>query len=567
MIDSSRDVPDGSTLDCDVCVIGAGPAGITLALSLEKAGRSVLLLEAGQMNRAGPAQAMYAGEVNEPLRHLPLDQARYRQLGGTSALWGGRCIPYDDIDFEARPWVPHSGWPFGRSELDPYYRRAHEWLECGAFDYRSASVLGAAAGPMLPGFADGAIDTGSLERWSPPTHFGKAHRKAMQASRGLRVLMEAVAVELHTDAAGGQVTGVTVRHAGGRDGGRGFRVQPREVVLCGGGLETTRLLMTSRQGRQQGIGAASGWLGRGYMSHVHGVIAKLRFDMPQPVVSGYEQDTHGVFVRRRLWVSERTQRELELLNVYMLLDRPLIDDPSHGSAVLSAAFLAKKLFQRQRDASTLGSGKYAVYWQHLRNVLAGSPQVVSVLPRFARGRFLHKRRLPSLTVDSRSNNFHLYFQAEQVPDRSAGLVLLNERDALGQQRLRLDFKVQPQDIDAIWRTHELLARELRAQRLGELVFEPAAREALANVKAVLGHHIGTTRLAADPRHGVVDPQLRVHGVRNLHVASASVLPTSSHANPTLTVVALALRLADHLQRRPAAAASSFHPPAGELHGL
>jgi len=566
MIEFAGDIPDGTTLDCDVCVIGAGPAGIALALSLERAGRSVLLLEAGKINRAGAAQALYSGELNDPARHLPLDQARYRQLGGTSALWGGRCIPYDPIDFEHRPWVPHSGWSFGRDELDPFYAEAHAWLECGAFDYRATSVLGPAAGPMVPGFADGAIDSGSLERWSPPTHFGKAHRKTLQTSRGVRVLMEAVAVELLTDAAGGRVTGVAVKHAAGA-GGKGFTIRPREVVLTGGGLETTRLLMTSRQGQQQGIGASAGWLGRGYMSHVHGVIATLKFNASQPVISGYEQDSGGVFVRRRLWVSEKTQRELELLNTYMLLDRPLIDDPSHGSAVLSAAFLAKKLFQRQRDDDTLGSGKYAIYWRHLRNVLAGSPQVVSVLPKFARGRFLQKRRLPSLTVDSRSNTFHLYFQAEQVPDRAAGLSLLNERDALGQARMRLDFKVQPQDLDAIWRTHELLAHELHAQRVGELVFNPAAREELADIKAVLGHHIGTTRMSADPQHGVVDPHCRVHGMQNLHVASASVLPTSSHANPTLTVVALALRLANRLQARPSSGATSTFLPAGELHEL
>jgi len=550
MISDSRSVPDGSTLDCDVCVVGAGPAGITLALTLQRAGRSVLLLEAGQLNRAGNAQALYQGEVSDPGRHLPLDQARYRQLGGTSALWGGRCIPYDEIDFESRPWVPHSGWPISRDALAPSYAEAHRWLECGAWDYRSDSVLGPGAGAMLPGLADGAIDTGSLERWSPPTHFGKTCRAALAAADGPRVLLQAVATALHTDAAGASISGITVQRCpaggrGGRDTGSGFRVQAREVVLAGGGLETTRLLMGSRQVDQQGIGAASGWLGRGYMSHVHGVIATVQCRAAQPAISGYEQDADGVFVRRRLQVSPAMQRQLELLNLYLLLDRPLLDDPSHGSALLSAAFIAKRLFQRQREA-TLGSGKYALYWQHLRNVLRGSPQVLSVLPRFARRRFLQQRRLPSLTVPARDNRFHLYFQAEQVPDRSAGATLLAERDALGQQRLRLDFKTQPQDLDAIWRSHELLANELHAQRAGSLQFLPDARAQLANAQAVLGHHIGMTRMAADPAQGVVDAHCRVHGLRNLHVASASVLPTSSHANPTLTVVALALRLAHHL---------------------
>lgn len=543
MIGSSREVPDGSALPCDVCVIGAGAAGIALALELERCGRSVLLLEAGRQRSAGPAQALYRGEINDPQRHLPLDQARYRQLGGTTSLWGGRCLPYDSIDFEPRPWVAHSGWPLTRTELDPWYARAHHYLECGVFDYRVDSALGAAAGDMVPGFSDGAIDTGSLERWSPPTHFGKVYRNALKASTSVRVVLEAVATKLHTEESGKRVTGIEVKHPAG---GQMFHVQPREVVLAGGGLETTRLLMSSQQGARDGIGNDSGWLGRGYMSHIHGIIARARFTPDAPVVSAYELDAQGVYVRRRLWISERTQRELELLNIYMLLDRPLLDDPGHGSAVLSAAFLAKKLFQRGRD-DTLGSGKYALYWSHLRNVLAGSPEVVSFLPPFARSRFLQKRRLPSMVIETKTNEFHLFYQSEQVPHADAGLHLSERRDALGQRQLHLEFKVQPQDIDSVWRAHQLLDRELRAQGRGELVFEPDALEKLAQSKAVLGHHLGTTRMAADAAHGVVDADCRVHGMYNLHLASASVLPTSSHANPTLTVVALALRLAHSLK--------------------
>ncbi|MCP5229431.1 FAD-dependent oxidoreductase [Accumulibacter sp.] len=539
-------------MTCDVCVIGAGAAGIALALELESQGRSVLLLEAGRRRNAGPAQALYQGTLNDPQRHLPLDQARYRQLGGTTALWGGRCLPYDGIDFESRPWVPHSGWPLTRAELDPWYARAHHYLECGAFDYRAASALGTTAGEMVPGFRDGAIDTGSLERWSPPTHFGKVYHDALKKSSRVQVMLDAVATALHTDDSGSSVTAIEVKHPSGT---RGFRIQPHEVVLAGGGLETTRLLMTSRQGTRDGIGAASGWLGRGYMAHIHGVIARVRFRAGTPVISGYEQDAQGVYVRRRLWVSERAQRELELLNIYMLLDRPLLDDPSHGSAVLSAAFLAKKLFQRGRDEN-LGSGKYAIYWSHLRNILSGSPEVVSFLPPFARNRFLQKRRVPSMVVKAKSNEFHLYFQSEQVPHIDAGLRLADGRDALGQRQLHLDFRVQPQDTDSVWRVHQLVDRELRAQDRGELLFDDHAVEKLTQSKAVLGHHVGTTRMAGDPANGVVDADCRVHGLRNLHVASASVLPTSSHANPTLTVVALALRLAHSLSARSAGAAGS-----------
>jgi choline dehydrogenase-like flavoprotein len=551
MIGDSRQVPDGTVLDCDVCIVGAGPAGIALALTLQQAGQDVLLLEAGQTNKAGDAQALYAGEVDDLLRHLPLDQARYRQLGGTSALWGGRCIPYDPIDFERRPWVPHSGWPVGPAALEPFYREAHQWLACGDWDYDSRRVLGDAAPAMVPGLSDGVIDSGTLERWSPPTHFGKAYRARLADRRGPRVLLGAVATALQVTADGRQISGLTVQRCPlrGQGPGRGFTVRPRQLVLAGGGLETTRLMLGARQGDQFGLGNQGGWLGRGYMSHLHGVLATVQFHARQPVVSGYEQDAEGVFVRRRLLLSAPAQRAHGLLNQYMLLDRPLLDDPGHGSALLSAAFIAKRLLQRQR-AGELGHGKYALYWQHLRNVLLGSPQALSVLPRFARGRLLQKRRLPSLTLDSRDNRYHLYIQSEQVPQRDVGLHLLAERDALGQPKLQLRFKPAAQDLDSVWRSHEVLAAELRSQGVGELQFLPDARDRLAALPAVLGHHIGTTRMAAQPEDGVVDTQCRVHGVDNLHIASASVLPTSSHANPTLTVVALALRLATQLATQP-----------------
>ncbi|MBI4003354.1 MAG: GMC family oxidoreductase, partial [Nitrospira defluvii] len=189
MLLDARSISDGQTLTADVCIVGAGAAGITLAMELLATGMNIILLEAGGKSKAGPSQTLYQGALNDAVRHLPLDQARYRQLGGTTSLWGGRCIPFDSLDFDSRDWVPHSGWPFPQKTLEDYYRRAHTYCECGEYDYQVASALPGAPPSMLPGFSDGDVNTSGIERWSPPTQFGKVYRPILTRADNLRVLL------------------------------------------------------------------------------------------------------------------------------------------------------------------------------------------------------------------------------------------------------------------------------------------------------------------------------------------------------------------------------------------
>ncbi|MCC6967758.1 MAG: GMC family oxidoreductase [Nitrospira sp.] len=543
MLLDARSIPDGQTLTADLCIIGAGAAGITLAMELLTTGLNIILLEAGGKTRAGDSQALYQGALNDPVRHLPLDQARYRQLGGTTSLWGGRCIPFDSLDFDQREWVAHSGWPFPQKVMEDFYRRAHTYCECGGYDYRVSSALPGAPPSMLPGFEDGDVSTSGIERWSPPTQFGKVYRPILARAENVRVLLHAPAVELQASPDGKRIDSVDVATFSGRR----FNVRARTTVLAGGGLETTRLLLASRRIHREGIGNHSDWLGRGYMSHIHGVIASATLTAGQEVMFGYEADPQGVFCRRRIGFSEEAQRRHRLLNLYMLLDRPLVGDPDHGNAVLSAAFLLKRLLGG-RQQEQLGKGKYALYWRHIKNILAGSPQALSVLPKFGRKRLLQRRRIPSLLMRSRSNAYYLYFQSEQIPHRDNRVTLGDSRDEFGTPRLRLHFGVTEQDRESVQRAHELLDQELRRQNCGYLTYlGKDVPQLMRDVKAVLGHHVGTTRMSADPSEGVVDSQCRVHGIANLFIASSSVFPTSSHANPTLTIVAMALRLADHLK--------------------
>jgi choline dehydrogenase-like flavoprotein len=524
-------------------MVGAGAAGITLALEFAQTGKEVILLEAGGMNRSGKSQNLYHGHLADPNRHLPLDCDRYRQLGGTTAIWGGRCIPFDPIDFEARTYVPYSGWPIVHQHLDDYYRRAHEYCECGQFEYSSDVALPQAPQQMIAGFVDGNLITNKIERWSPPTHFGKVYRNALKYARNVHVYLNSICTNLDLTAEGNKVSKLEVRTFRGNK----FFVKPRVAVLSGGGLEVTRLLLASNKVHNNGIGNHSNWLGRGYMCHINGIIARAKFHDGVKVIVGYEIDPEGIYCRRRFLISEEAQRKYGILNTHLLLDRPLMEDASHKSGMLSLAYLTKTIGKKSIQYLPM-KGKYALYRRHFLNIIMGSPEILTVLPKWFRNRFLQERRVPSLLLRSKNNTYHLYYHTEQIPNRSSHVTLSDDRDPFGVPRLLLDYRISDMDIESIYRAHQLVDQELRESGVGNLIYESNDPKSLIREhQATLGHHIGTTRMAVEPSMGVVDENCRVHGIQNLYIASSSVFPTCSHANPTLTIVALAVRLADFLK--------------------
>lgn len=535
---------DDAELSADVCVVGAGPAGMVLTKRLARNGRSVVLLEAGGQKGPGKSLALYRGQTVDPSFHLPPDQDRTRGLGGTSALWGGRCMPFDPIDFEPRAHVPNSGWPVTYDELRPWYEQAQTYVDCGPYSYDSdASGL---TGALVDGLQSDVLQTRSLERWSPPTHFGKSLGPDLFSDTNVSVVTEAVV----TGFARGSDNAVDAVQCQTVNARRRFRVKAQEFVLACGGLETTRLLLASRSDDRPALGDHSGWLGRGYMCHLRGVIARIVLEPGRKLLFGYETDPDGIYVRRRFTISPEAQREEELMNLYALLDRPLMGDASHGSASLSLIYLLKRILGGASDEAEIATGRFALYRQHLRNLVFGAPEVLSVLPKFGRDRFLSGRRMPSLLLSSDDTRFYLQFHAEQSPIRESAVTLSDERDATGMPMLRIDPQVADADVSAIRRAHNVIDRELRASGAGRLEFlEEDVEASIRACKCTLGHHIGTTRMAADPSEGVVDADAKIHGVKNLYVASASIFPTSSQAHPTLTVLAFALRLAEHLKDR------------------
>ena len=523
MFSDARGVEDGAIIQGDICIVGAGAAGITTALGLLNGRRRIVLLESGDLDYEGETQALYQG-ANLGLPYYDLDVCRLRYFGGTTNHWEGRCRPLDPIDFEARPWVPHSGWPITKATLDPFYARAHEICQLGPYRYDPADWLqpGESALPFDP-----AKITTRLWQFSPPTRFGEAYRQTLATAPNVQVLLNADVVDIATNEAGSEVAQLQVATLSGRR----FSVRAPTFVLACGGLENARLLLAARQRVNVGLGNQHDNVGRYFMEHPHVPAAKVVVDDPKRV-QFYDPDIPAAWraghkIVGCLNVHREVQAKAELLNC----DCNFVVD-NIGTSGYAA-------LRRIWNAAERGAMPDNL-WADLGRALADIDDTAAGLL----GRFGVREYLPDET------RFYMWSTAEQCPDPDSRVVLGDERDALGVPRIKLDWRLNELDKRSLRTVQLKIAEEFGRTGSGRLKInqwlddDPGVWDMMGGA-----HHMGTTRMSATPEHGVVDQDCRVHGIANLHIAGSSVFPTGGSANPTLTIVALALRLADHLEDR------------------
>jgi len=490
-------------------------------------------------------QALADAEIADPRRHAPMEIAVRRALGGTSLLWGGRCLPFDDIDFADRPHVPLSGWPLSHDQIRPWYDTGIRYLNAGAADF-SAPV------PSVADMADCRID--QLERWSERRNLRQLHAAALEQDPGLKIILGAVATGIEVDAVGGRVEGIVVSLPSGRR----VTMRARAIVLACGGLETTRLMLTARMDQPRLFGGAEGMLGRAYMGHFEGRIADVVFSPALPDdIFDFFIDGSGRYARRRITINAETQQRCGLLNMGAYPDNPLLSAPAHRSAILSLAYLSLAtpglghLLEPEAIRRKYLEHGVANIPQHLGNILTGLPEAVREATRFLYGRYLKQPRLPGFFVRNRARRYAFFYHAEQAPNPASTVSLSEERDALGMPRLKIDLRYSAIDAASVVAAHDIIDRNLRQAGIGHLEHHFPAEERAARIwdQMTDGYHqIGTIRMAADAAHGVVDSDCRVHGTANLFVAGSAVFPTSGQANPTLLITALSARLADHVAR-------------------
>lgn len=524
LVDLSVGAPD--RLDADVAVIGAGAAGITVARQLHSRGLKVVLLESGGLDHQADTSNLNAGEsIGES--YYELESARLRFFGGTTAIWGGRCAHLDPIDFEKRAWVPHSGWPFSAEELEPWYQRARPLL--GLPPQRS--VFGALKGaPQRLNGGEVAINHWEFDHQFD--RFGASRNRDLLDGNGLTIALHATVREIVALPSGQAISHLDVR----APSGRAIHVAAKDYVLAAGGIENARLLLASQSVMPTGLGNQNELVGRFFMEHPHGRGGTLRGAPACELLSFFANRTMGdVTAAPLLTATEGFQREARLLNSALTVAaRPPVG--GRHSLMKRAYLHAKHRVEPTTVARSL--------WKAQR--LAGRSLKHSVGPLF-----------PWLNYRSGRSELTVVLRAEQAPNPDSRITLTNQRDALGMPRVQLDWRLSELDVRSAAELVRASSRAFAKSGLGHIDLADWLDEGrswqfdpLVSAHPIGGfHHMGTTRMADDPKQGVTDGQGKVHGLANLFVAGSSLFPTGGWANPTLTMLALALRTADQIAAR------------------
>jgi len=526
MLSSLHEHGDGAEIEADIAVIGAGAAGITLARALRGHARKVVLVESGGKDYAPGTQDLCEGRVSGA-PYYRLRDARLRFFGGTTAIWGGRCIALDPIDFEARDWVGNGGWPFPRAALARHYAAAARGLGL-RFD-PTDEALSCRVGPPAPAPLAPTVWQFDDAYW----RFGLDNCRDLVAAPDCHILLNANLVDIETGEGARHVRCVRLA---GLDGHRAV-LRARTYALACGGIENARLLLAARGTMPGGLGNAHDMVGRGFMEHPRAALGLLRGPGAARLWSAWRaRRVSGVKLAPALRLSDAAQRRHRTLNAALTLKYR----PKSGRSSLKA------LYEQARHRAAPDRAMRRL-WQ-LRN------RANEALRAHVEG------PLRAAQIARGDGAVLALLRCEQPPDPANRVGLIEgERDALGLPRARLDWRIGAAERH----TARVMADALETalDRAGIDEFERAgwlddpdadwpADPTISSHPFGGYHHMGTTRMHPDPRHGVVDADCRLHGVDNLYIAGSSVFPTGGWSNPTLTIIALALRLAEHLRAAP-----------------
>ena len=535
--------PDGHALECDLCIVGGGAAGISIAREFAGSTLKLCLLESAAEYHE-PSQLLYDADQRPPKRARSIEDgvhygaeaihSRLRYFGGSTNHWGGYCVPLSPYDLEQRDWIPESGWPLDWAELSRFYPRAQALCEAGPFVYDRTLWRG--TGVERHDF-DPARLKNRFYQFSPPTRFGDRYGDELRQARNIDVVFNANATNLGLAENARSASTVTVRSFSGKQA----TVRARHFVVACGGIENARLLLASDDIATSGAGNSRDLVGRYFMDHLYDAVGSLLVSArPDRLLQQYAQITpkdpaHPLFGREpvpfqaALCASEQAQEKNRTGGAAIFLR----GDWETADEGVRAVYEALDPATGDRAGEQGGD---------LLDILSSLDTALPEIKNVIQG-----KRPEHLPV--------LFCIAEQVPNRSSRVLLDTARDALGARRALLDWRLTDQDRRTFAQMPNLLAAEFGRLGIGRVYTSPwldddamyLYRNDFSRILEPGRHHSGTTRMASAPDRGVVNANCRLFDVENVSIAGSSVFPTIGYANPTLTILALSLRLADHLK--------------------
>lgn len=515
----SREIPTDHVVECDLCIIGGGAAGITLAKEFADTNVKVCLLESGGFSFEDSTNEL--NDVEIVGHNYSGNGSRLRYFGGSTNHWGGHCAPIRPIVFKKREWIPYSGWPFGIEELHPYYERAHEIIGLGPYNYDPVDIAERLGYKLFP-FDFKKVET-QLSRYHPQ-RFGEQFRQPLEEARNVSVFLYATVTSINLDTNKRRVTDVTVNTLAKNN----FTVKSKNTVLATGGIENARILLLCNKDMPNGLGNEHDVVGRFFLEHIafnRGFILPIDQDKDKVSLYGTENLLDAAYAARcHLIISEEQVRELEIPEYRVELQI------SH----------TRNYFESVRSSNRL---KRAMKSKEFGDISV--KDILSII----------KDPLKPLANKFDKDGAPLVYgflnNVEQVPNPESRVILNDQKDALGQNRVSLNWQLSNIDREGIVRAQQLIAQEVGRTGIGRMnVYVPDDDEERILETANGGaHHMGTTRMHTDPKQGVVDSNSRIHGLENIYIAGSSIFPTAGYPNPTLTITALTIRLADHLKHK------------------
>jgi choline dehydrogenase-like flavoprotein len=526
MISATPAWSDGETVEADLCIVGAGIVGLSMAQRFLGRGLRVLVLDGGDRRPTLRGQDdLWTEPAGAPNHSFAF--SRFRAYGGTGAHWAGICPRLGPMDVDGAGM--HPPWPVSLQELEPWFAEAETLLAVPLPDREAEAWAGRIGRAPDLGPALRSVILPIAARRDVGRHLLETFRTAPD----VHVALRADVTGIETDAEGRRVEGLCVALPGGRR----VRVRARAHVLAAGGVENARLLLLSDDRVRGGLGNGHDQVGRVFMDHVYCYAGHL-----EPGSAAQAQGPHIV----AHFADLATRRGA--IAAYALTDAIRQAEGLNGAA---AFFMHRAAYQLHPDYDGPGGGALTHFAEILRGERIAdrsTPGKGGALLRHApsAARLLLRHAAHGLRPETR---IALRMQIEATPRSDSRVTLGETRDRLGRRRARVDWRIAEADGRGAARLWEALAEAIRARGVGELVGEAPGRDGRWPASATGGkHHMGTTRMSERPAEGVLDRDCRVHGMENLFVAGSSVFPTGGWANPTLTAVALALRLAERLGR-------------------